>query len=68
MACLGYEHGSSVVLLESVPRLGLERGLVGVVRRVDPDRHRVDVEFPNRGVIRALDAHIFAFARGATTT
>lgn len=67
MACMGYEHGTRVVLLKSVPRLGLEPGLVGVVRKVDSVLHRIDVEFPARGTIRGLDADIFTFERGATT-
>ena len=66
MSCEGYEHNQKVVLAKTLPSHAIPIGTVGVVARIDAERHMIDVVFARFGRLNHLDPHLFQpLAEGA---
>ncbi len=59
MSCEGYEHGTQVVLTMSISGVPVPVGTKGLVLQVNPEQHKIDVNFIEYGVFMNIDAHSF---------
>lgn len=59
MSCDGFNHGARVVAIESLPELRVLRGAIGHIRVINRVEHKIDVEFEDGRLLRALPARGF---------
>jgi hypothetical protein len=64
MSCDGFEHGVRIVATEDFLFQGrlIKKYSEGVIMAVYHEKHQIDVDFPNFGLIKGLPAQRFGVA------